>query len=138
MCIVIIIVYGILVRNVFKKDILESNFASCTGCDYWAVSHLLFFAIIAYLYPDNLLLITILGIIWEFIETFLGTHNLKIFGRRITLIGNTDETGNVKNNDNEDSWWYGRVTDIAFNLMGVIIGYTFAINNERIKVIMNV
>ncbi len=136
--ILFIIIYGVLVRNVFKKDILEYKFADCTGCDYWAGTHFLFFAGLAYLFPNKLMWIMIIGIIWEFIETFLGTHDLKFFGRRLMLIGNTDDNGNVKSSEDDESWWYGRVTDIAFNLMGVISGYTLSIYTQRTNIFVNI
>ncbi len=132
--IIVIFIYGYIVRNYLHKDVLEQNFASCTGCDYWAGSHFLLFMLLGYMFPDKLLLMMILGIIWEFIETYLGTQKLKLFGRRVVLIGNTNENGETKSNDEDDSWWYGRVTDIAFNLMGLITGYGISEYTGRIKI----
>lgn len=121
--VVFIFSYGFFVRNYLKKDVLENKFANCTGCDYWAVTHFAFFAILGFMFPQHLLLLTLVGIIWEFIETLLGTREIKLSGRRLMLIGSTDENGNVTDPE-KDKWWYGRVSDIAFNTVGIVIGIT--------------
>lgn len=122
-CVVLIFLYGMLVRNYFKKDILELKFGNCTGCDYWAVTHFLFFVLLGYIWPNLLVELVIIGVLWEFVETFLGTRKLKLFGRRVQLIGSTDENGNVIEDQSKDQWWYGRVSDIAFNTVGLVIGW---------------
>ena len=122
LCIAFIFLYGMLVRKYFKKDILELKFGKCVGCDYWAVTHFLFFVLLGYLWPKSLAELAILGVLWEFIESYLGTRKLKLFGRRIQLIGATDDKGNVVE-EKEEQWWYGRVSDIAFNTVGLVIGW---------------
>jgi|688.fasta_scaffold272622_3 hypothetical protein len=121
-CVILIFLYGIIVRKYLKKDILEYKFGKCTGCDYWAVTHFLFFVLLGYLWPNLLVELAIIGVLWEFIETYLGTRKLKLFGKRIQLIGATDDKGNVIE-EKEDQWWYGRVSDIAFNTVGLVIGW---------------
>jgi len=125
-CLVVIIfifTYGYVVRNYLKKDVLENNFAECQGCDYWAVTHFAFFTFLGFMFPQNLLLLTIFGILWEFIETLIGTREIKLSGRRLMLVGSTDENGNVTDPE-KDKWWYGRVSDVAFNTVGIVVGIT--------------
>lgn len=121
LCIVSIFVYGYFVRHFIHRDPLEDKFAKCSGCDGWAITHLLFFLLLGFLYPEHLLTIMIIGVIWEFFETFLGSYKIMLFGQRVKLVGDI-QNGVV----NDNSWWYGRVTDIAFNLIGLIIGVSIA------------
>jgi hypothetical protein len=117
--IVFIFIYGWLVKNVLKKDVLENKFAKCSGCDYWAVTHFLFFMFLGFSFPHHFLLLAILGIVWEGVEVLLGGYKVKILGDGLHIIGNTDEKGNAVATD---GFWYGRVSDIAFNTVGIALG----------------
>jgi hypothetical protein len=118
LCIIFIVLYGYTLRKYNKPDILEKNLY-CTGCDGWAFTHMFFFMLLGYLDPNKYIQYCIIGIIWELIETFLGQYKLKFFGKRLVLVG---ERKKDSNEYDENAWWYGRVTDIAFNLVGYIIG----------------
>jgi hypothetical protein len=124
----VIVIYGFWVRNKVAKtgdfensDILMKKFANCEGCDLWAVSHLLLYALLGYMFPQHLFLLMIIGVIWEFIEDYLGTLKLDFmgYGRMAEVLGAVDKNG-------ESVWWFGRVTDIAFNMIGLISGYEIA------------
>lgn len=96
-----IIIYGKLVRTVFKKDLLRTRLLPCEGCDLWALSHATLYFMLGYLFPKHLFILMLMGIVWEVIETGLGTVS---------------------------DWWFGRTTDIAFNLVGLIGGYALRQN----------
>ena len=69
--IILIFVYGkYRCVNPDYKDILELE--PIKGLDGWIISHFVAFAIIGTLYPDTLILSTILGILWEIFEIILG------------------------------------------------------------------
>ena len=122
-CILFIFVYGSILRGMKQTDPLEKT-APCQGCDGWAVLHFLFFALMGFLDPHRYGVYMGLGVAWEFIETFIGQNNIKLpfLGERLRLVGDSKPTdaGNV--HYDEQTWWYGRVTDIAFNAMGYMFG----------------
>lgn len=124
----VIVIYGFYVRwrvaqtNDFdNSDILMKKFADCEGCDLWAVSHLFLYMVLGYMFPDHLFLLMTLGLIWEFVEQFLGTLKLDFmgYGKMAEVLGAVDKSG-------ESVWWFGRVSDIAFNMVGLITGYEIA------------
>jgi membrane protein implicated in regulation of membrane protease activity len=120
-CILLIVIYGQILRKIKSKDHLESNVAKCTGCDGWGVLHFLFFALMGFVFPTKGVPLMILGIIWELIETVIGQNDIRIGGKRFTLIGETvEKDGEISFDDTR--WWYGRTTDIAFNAVGFVIG----------------
>lgn len=117
--IISIIAYGRILKKHKKADILEKNVVNCNGCDGWAVTHFMLFLIFGYFFSDKHLFFLILSIGWELFETYVGTHKIMIGGKRFVLIGGTDDEGNLSG---DEEWWYGRVTDVAFNMMGYIAG----------------
>lgn len=76
--------------------------------DGWSLSHLLMNFVLGYLFPDNLLLFMIIGIIWEFIEQYIHVQSLY-----------DDELITEK-------WWVGVISDVGMNSMGLILGNTFS------------
>lgn len=125
MCVFVIIfifVYGYLVRNVFKKDILELKVLPLEGADVWAVSHMIFFMILGYMFPERLLLLTTLGVSWEMTELALGSKKWMLFGNRIQLVGDTDENGNIVKPEEAKEYWYARQTDCLWDVLGLVIG----------------
>ena len=90
------------------------------GCDGWAVTHFLLFTLFGYFFPGRYMFFLLASISWELFETFIGTHKIMIGGKRFVLIGDQDSDGNLTEDD--DAWWYGRITDVAFNMTGYILG----------------
>jgi|LauGreDrversion4_2_1035121.scaffolds.fasta_scaffold09534_6 hypothetical protein len=120
--VVAIFAYGFIVRKFIKKDVLEKQLVPCQGLDGWAILHFIFYFTLAYIWPEYLFEIALVGVAWELIETWLGSKDIKLFGRRIKLVGATDDKGNVLEDD-KNVWWYGRVSDIAYNLLGAVLGW---------------
>lgn len=115
-----IIIYGLLVRKVFKKDVLMEQPLPCDGCDWWGITHGMMYFVLGYLFPDHLFILMVIGIIWELIEHKLGTLKLPMFGIEK---GMGDVLGKV-DQEEKTEWWFGRTTDIALNLVGLISGYS--------------
>lgn len=104
------------------KDILELE--PIKGIDGWIISHFVAFAIIGTLYPDTLILSTILGILWEIFEIGLGKIKPS-FLKGITDCGNgKHEKGNPNlSNDQKDGyWWYGKGEDVVADILGFLFG----------------
>ena len=105
------------------KDILAMELVK--GIDGWIISHFIAFAIIGTIYPDTLILSTILGILWEIFEIILGKSKPSI------LKGITDchrgKNGNSKlSNDQKDGyWWYGKGEDVVADIFGFLFGKYF-------------
>ena len=87
--------------------------------DGWSVIHILEFTLLGYLFPTKFILLMVLGIIWESFEFYYSFHKptfLKGFGHCIT-----SDTQN-KENKNNPIWWYGKVSDVVCNFIGIILG----------------
>ena len=121
--IILIFVYGkYRCINPDYKDILELE--PIKGLDGWIISHFVAFAIIGTLYPDTLILSTILGILWEIFEIGLGKIKPS-FLKGITDCGNgKHEKGNPNlSNDQKDGyWWYGKGEDVVVDVLGFLFG----------------
>ena len=121
--IILIFVYGkYRCVNPDYKDILELE--PIKGIDGWIISHFVAFAIIGTLYPDTLILSTILGILWEIFEIGLGKIKPS-FLKGITDCGNgKHEKGNpALTNDQKDGyWWYGKGEDVVADVLGFLFG----------------
>jgi hypothetical protein len=106
-----IIVYGFIVKKYLKNyDVLEKKFAKCEGCDLWALTHFTMYFILAYFFPRYYVLLFIIGVLYEVFEYVIGRtkNSFKYLGPMTT--------------DGDQSWWYGRVSDIVFNTFGIITG----------------
>lgn len=105
-----IIVYGYVIKEYFKIDILENKFADCEGCDLWALLHFTMYLILAYNFPSHYILLFLIGVGYEFFEYYVGTtdNSFKYLGPMST--------------DGNQSWWYGRFSDIVFNTLGIMSG----------------
>lgn len=115
-----IFLYGGIVRRLKIKDPLEKEF-NCIGCDGWAFTHFLLFFFLGYVDPNRYITYSVIGIVWECIETILGQNDIRVSGKRVMLVGEgTEKDGKIEYSHN--SWWYGRVTDVAFDICGYILG----------------
>jgi hypothetical protein len=80
--------------------------------DGWGISHLLFFALLGYLFPKQLLFSFFLGVIWELVEYSVGNRPIHFIKCQHIL----------KTHKGED-WGYGRWQDIVMNATGLWIGF---------------
>ena len=109
-CIVTIFIYGIL-RCRFNRDYLQYKL-KILDFDLWSVTHILFYFALTYIYPNEYVYIFILGILWEISEYILGGLNPKNIKY---LMG---ECGYMKK---DESWWYGKFSDILANSIGIML-----------------
>ena len=113
-CSIFVIFYGryrcVNIKN--HKDILENMVIKRLAIDGWSISHLCFFMLIGFLYPNSLVLNMILGSIWELFETYIGYYKPDI----IHGWGFCDTDKGIK------TWWYGKFSDILVNFIGFILG----------------
>ena len=85
--------------------------------DGWSITHFLTYMLITYIFPDYWVLIAVMGVSWEVFEQVLGSSRpgwLGGFGNCATTDPNVKE------------WWFGRLSDIVINFMGMSIGYYLA------------
>ena len=111
-CLTMSYVYLYRIRLKYLPSLdLANNFANCSGCDWWALGHFIYYIILGFLFPHLLFELTIIGILWEFLETFMQIKNFG-FLQAIKAI-------------NEKDWnsWFGRVSDVAFNTVGLVVGW---------------
>jgi hypothetical protein len=104
------IYHDILNKKIFNLDILEN---CCSG---WTLSHFILFFILGLLFPDCIVVILIISVLWEFIEVFIGHYvNGNNWKRQITR-----NNGNIEYSTN---WWAGSYKDILVNILGFMTGY---------------
>lgn len=99
-------------RRLFSTIDMSKKFASCSGCDLWVVSHFIFYLILGFLFPHLLFEFLIIGIVWEFFETAMMFYRDSPLLESIKLLNKRDYYT-----------MFGRVSDIAFNTSGLIIGW---------------
>ena len=121
--VIVIILYGALLRRCGARDPLARPIFShpiCQDIDGWSVSHVLFFALLGWLYPGRPLQFLLLGAGWEVVETALGQNRLEVSGRRVQLIGDQDASG--RPTGEADAYWYGKESDIIMDMLGYCLG----------------
>ena len=93
------------------KDPLETPLL--WSLDGWSGTHFFWFMVIGYVYPETLILSTILGISWELFEHYYGTARPGWLGG----YGDCDSLGT-----DYDWYGYGKNSDIVCNTAGFLIG----------------
>jgi hypothetical protein len=96
-------------KPIFKIDYIGLEF------DRWSITHILFYLALGVFYPKTFYLSMIFGVIWEFIEFYVGYFKPKWF------LDNW-----CKDRINVDSWWYCKWDDILMNCIGFLIGMNLA------------
>jgi hypothetical protein len=86
---------------------LSDNKAIEAYSDGWAISHVLFYALLGYLYPDRWMYLFVTGVLWEIIESRFEDKPFYL--------------SSCKGREKE-KWWYGRYEDIISNTIGMMIG----------------
>ena len=113
--ILLICMYGkFRCHNKDFKDPLETSLF--WGFDGWSITHVVWFMFLGIKFPNKLILVTILGIIWELFENYYGKERPGWLG------GYGDCDGLVSKNKEDGNWWYGKWSDIACNVSGFLIG----------------
>lgn len=78
----------------------------------WSLTHVICYYIAGFLFPEQWVLIFIIGVAWEFFEVILGdiiTYFMGAPGKEYGLYG--------------DKWMDGRLSDIWYNTIGLALGY---------------
>tara|TARA_X000000368_G_C23021376_1_gene708142 strand:+ start:1104 stop:1565 length:462 start_codon:yes stop_codon:yes gene_type:complete len=115
-CVSIIFLYTKFICLNLKryKDPLKNNFNKKFKLDGWSITHLAFYLLIGYKYPNTFVLTFILGVLWEFFEKYIEIYKPKIL-QNWGLCETTD--GKIKM-----KWWTAKVSDIFINSLGFLIG----------------
>ena len=109
--VVAIYVYGWIVKKYLHQDYMLAEVIPAPGGDIWAISHLLLYTLLGYLFPQWIFPLFLLGIAWEVLEQ---------------LTGNPEVRQMVVGEFRANKWWYGRVSDVVFNGIGLLLGYALA------------
>jgi cell shape-determining protein MreD len=120
-CVFIIIAYGTYrCKNTTFVDPLTKSFFPYPVnqfLDGWGISHLLFFTMLGFLYPnaEYVLYSFVLGVIWELIEYSIKDHPFYLSKCKYNV-----------GTENKNHWWYGRWQDIIMNSIGLLVGSIMA------------
>jgi hypothetical protein len=96
-----------------KYDILSKNYNFTNNkildnyLDGLALSHLILYFILAYIYPSEWIFLIIIGILWELIEYIL---SVKYLNYECPLDGD---------NEKYNTWWYSQYEDVIMNMLGI-------------------
>lgn len=123
--IVLMIIYTVIIMSIYGKDGINNNDILNEVYLYdlpivgnfggWSLSHLIAFYIAGLLFPQQWILIFILGIAWEFFEILIGI-SLEAF------MGKSKYTGN-RQNLYGTKWVTCNINDIWVNALGLFLGY---------------
>lgn len=111
-CLLLIYIYGKIVETRFNGvDPLRTPIAH-TDIDFWSFTHFVLFFVLGYLYPQYLPYWVIMGVIWEVVESVSGNpeQRKKMFGTKFDFKG--------------DKYWYGKLTDVLIDIIGLACGYS--------------
>jgi hypothetical protein len=90
----------------FSKTLFPNQFRHFL--DGWGLFHFIFYA----LFPQYWLVIFVIGVAWEFIETISKARPFYLSKCHANV-----------STDQKAGWWYGRYQDIVMNTLGQILGY---------------
>ena len=111
---IIIFLYGkYRCKNTNFKDPLEHKVLELDG---WSMTHVTWFTIVGYLYPENITASFVIGVLWEIFEHLYGK-------KRPGWLGGYGDCENLQSDKNDDgNWWYGKWSDLLCNLCGLLLG----------------
>jgi len=103
------------------KDPLETKLfvGLDVGLDGWSITHVTFFAILGYVYPEYFWYAIVLGTMWELFEVLYGRGRPEWADEFLGGYGGCDK---LRTDREDGNWWYGKWSDIACNIIGFTIG----------------
>jgi hypothetical protein len=87
--------------------------------DFWSISHILLYVYFGYHFPDYFIEFLLIGTLWEYFESVYCQDWVK------QLIGCNNSNSFICRKFDEDrdcSYWYGKIDDVAMNMIGFVIG----------------
>jgi hypothetical protein len=102
-------------RGALKKitpDIFKDEWDTPFG--WWAISHIVLYAVFGFMYPQCFCFVFFIGIGFEVLESLFG----------IFLPSDVKKT-TMKDGKYINKWWIGAYSDIFMNLFGLLIGLFF-------------
>lgn len=118
---IVIIFIGSLYQKKLQKY-MNSVLFSIGGIDvdFWSISHVVLYIYFGYFFPEYFVEFLIIGALWEVFEsTFCKNSLQKIFGCNST---STNKICNTLSKLTSCDYWYGKLDDIAMNMIGFVIG----------------
>jgi hypothetical protein len=93
--------------------------------DLWSYIHFMLFAMIGFVKPDHAFTFFTVGVAFEIFEDCLSSNKTTKLINCTKSSNKNSIIGSVMCNGYEDSYWYGKIDDIAINLMGYVAGNGF-------------
>lgn len=83
--------------------------------DGWSLSHFLLYVYFGYNFPENYAEFLVIGLLWELIEcSCKGLFNIPLIKDIEKMLCNYF--------DGDKTYWYGKLDDVAVNMMGFAVG----------------
>lgn len=118
--IIVILVMGIFMYGKYRCDNYQKYkdpFLSQLGIwdiDGWSLLHFIVFVVGGFLYPNMWWFLTLGGVGWEIFETYYDNF-------KPAILKGYGECG-INDGSPHSKWWFGRMSDIMVNTLGVIVG----------------
>ena len=100
-----ILIYGIIKAKYLNHFDILQNKLGVWDLDGWSLTHVVLYFMLAYIYPKKWKIIFITGVIWEIIESAIGTPLCRTIRQSGVL----------------DCWWYGKISDVVVNSIGIAL-----------------
>ena len=113
---VFVTVLFIQVGHLYQKQIQVPLKKEIVALDGWSFSHIGFYMILGYWFPNKFWQFLFMGIVWELLEDFLSNNS------DTKLVDCKKYPNSFWCNGNKDSFWYGKIEDVGMNIVGFIIG----------------
>jgi hypothetical protein len=115
-----LIAFGVFImgyiRCKIKYDPLLYKFTA--KIDGWLISHFITYVIVGIYFPDTFIYAMLLGVLWEFIETYLGKNNPDVLNK----FGFCKMFKKKGLQGHSSGWWYGQYEDVIADGLGFIAG----------------
>jgi len=99
------------------KDPLEKKInISELEVDGWSFTHVMFFMLMGYLFPNTFIQTMTMGVLWELFEHIYGKQRPGWLG------GYGGKCNNMATDRDDGNWWYGKWSDIGCNAFGFLVG----------------
>jgi len=104
-------------KDVIKDDFMNQGVFTVNGntWSWWPISHFILYFILGFFFPQCFLLLMVIGVAFEMLETFVGYLTRK----------KNDSGAKAAGVEYSENWWAGSVRDIFVNALGFIAGAAF-------------
>jgi hypothetical protein len=112
----IVLYFKLIEKDPEKLDFLNRKLFTINDqpFSWWPITHVIFFAFLAFQFPDKAPFLVLIGIVWEVIECIAQK-----------VVNNSSNIQTIRLSDDNiqyKQWWSGSSGDIIANIIGILLG----------------